>query len=412
MDALSGVSTKFSIQQLVPLLLALTLFVLPLSSSAKSICLSLSVVVILLIPSYRAEISDLLTKDWCRAAIILTCLALIACLWSPASFSEKMLILEKYSKFLYLPILVAGFRSEKTRNLGLHAFLLAMLLTSTIAVLRYRGFLPTFNINPDHIFRNHIMVGYMLDFAAYLAALFAYRQQGLQRFVYSLLFLLFSYHALFINGGRMGYIAYFLLMSLLILEICSWRLAMAGFIMICATFFMIYNQSQFMKDRLSLAVTEVKHYQQNDKDTPVGYRLQFYQFAYQLFNKHPLVGNGTGSFTYYFRTLNPVPSWLNRLLEPHNQYFFVATEFGLVGVLILLAFFFSLIKASWRLDKMRPIAFAMLACFLLGNLTDSLLLYSGSGYFFILFMALCLGERIKKSSDSTISNTVNPPLEN
>ncbi|ARG97199.1 O-antigen ligase family protein [Legionella micdadei] len=394
MDALIGLSTKFSAQKFAPLLLAVTLFVLPLSSSAKSICLSLSVIALLLVPTYRAEVLGLLAKDWCKAAIVLFCLALIACLWSPASLSEKMLILEKYSKFLYLPVLVAGFRDERTRNLGLHAFLLAMLLTSSIAVLRFRGFLPTFNINPDNIFRNHIMVGYMLDFAAFLSALLAYRQRSIKRVAYSLLFLLFSYHVLFINGGRMGYIAYFVLMSLLILQICSWRLAIAGFLIICTGFFLVYHESQYMKNRLSLAVIEVKQYQ-NDKDTPVGYRLQFYHFAYQLFNKHPLVGNGTGSFTYYFRTERPVPSWTNRLLEPHNQYFFVATEFGLLGVVVLFAFFLNLAKASWRLDKMRPIAFAMLGCILLGNLTDSLLLYSGSGYFFILFMALCLAEQLE-----------------
>ncbi|WP_347251300.1 O-antigen ligase family protein [Legionella sp.] len=390
MDALVGSSTQFSDQKFVPLLLAATLFVLPLSSSAKSICLSLSVVAILLIPSYRSEIFALLAKDWCKAAISLFCLALAACLWSPASFSEKMLILEKYSKFLYLPILVAGFRSERARNTGLHAFLLAMLLTSMIAMLRVKGFLLTYIIHPDYIFRNHIMVGYMLDFAAYLSALFAYRQSGVKRLAYGLLFILFSYHVLFINEGRMGYIAYFMLMALLILQICSWRLAITGVIIICTAFLFVYHESEYMRNRLSLVVTEVKHYQQNDKDTPVGYRLQFYQFAYHLFNRHPYVGNGTGSFTYYFRTEKPVPSWQNTLLEPHNQYFFVATEFGLLGVIILCVFFFYIIRASWKLDKMRPIALAMLTCFLLGNLTDSLLLYSGSGYFFILFMALCL----------------------
>ncbi len=392
MEALVDSLTKFHAQKCIPILLAITLFALPISSTAKSICLSLAVVAILLAPSYRDELAKFLRKDWCKAAIFLFCLALVACLWSPASFPEKMLILEKYSKFLYLPILAVGFCDPKTRNMGIHAFLLAMLLTSSLAVLKFRGFLPSYNINPDYIFRNHIIAGYMLDFAAYLSALLVYRQQGSKRLAYILLFVLFSYHVLFINEGRMGYIAYFLLMAVLVLQICSWRLAIAGCLIICATFFLVYNQSSYMKNRLSLAVTEVKSYQQNDRDTPVGYRLQFYKFAYQLFNRHPLLGNGTAGFTYSFRTEKPVSSWLHTLLEPHNQYLFVATEFGIVGVVALLLFFFTLLKASWQLGSMRPIAFAMLVCFLLGNLTDSLLLYSGSGYFFILFMSLCLGE--------------------
>ena len=41
---------------------------------------------------------------------------------------------------------------------------------------------------------------------------------------------------------------------------------------------------------------------------------------------------------------------------------------------------------------MRPIALALFSVVVVGNLTDSLLFYSGSGYFFILFFALFLSE--------------------
>jgi len=45
-----------------------------------------------------------------------------------------------------------------------------------------------------------------------------------------------------------------------------------------------------------------------------------------------------------------------------------------------------------RLNGTRPWALAMMLSFVVGSVTDSLLFYSGSGYFFILFMALCLSE--------------------
>lgn len=396
METLVGSAQKFSVQKWVPLLLAATLLALPLSSTAKSICLSLSVAAILLTPVYRAELTSLFTRGWCKAILFLFCIALLACLWSPASYSEKLFVLEKYSKLLYLPILVLGFRDAKTRNISLHAFLLAMFITSSLSILTFHGYLSFLAINPDRVFRNHIMVGFMGDFAAYLSVLFFYRQSGIKRIAYGLLFLLFTYHVLFVNAGRTGYIIYLLLMSLLTLQLFTWRQAIAGIFLVCAAFAFIYTQNPMMKSRINLIATELERYQQKDVNSAVGYRLQFHDYAHQLFNKHPIVGNGTASFMYSFKKEDPLPSWGRKLLEPHSQYWLLASEFGLLGIIAMLLLYWGLFKASWGLDTMRPIAFAMLLPFVLGNFSDSLLFFSGSGYFVILFMALCLGEEADK----------------
>lgn len=131
------------------------------------------------------------------------------------------------------------------------------------------------------------------------------------------------------------------------------------------------------------------------KDTSVGYRLQFHNFAKQLFKQHPLFGNGTAGFTYSFKLHKPVPSWDRRLLEPHSQYWLIAVEFGVAGILLFGAFYLSLISVANRLKEYRFTALALLLVFAVGNISDSLLFYSGSGYFFIAFMALCLGESME-----------------
>lgn len=385
-------SRGFSLQKGLLFLLALTLFALPLSSTAKSICLALSVVTILLIPAYRSDLVALLQKGWVKAAFFLFAVVFLACLWSPASYAQRLLVLEKYSKLLYLPLLVLGFRDEKTRGISLHAFLAAMLLTSSLAVLKSAGFLSSMAINPDFVFRNHIMTGYMLDFAAYASALFAYQRSGFKRLAYALLFCLFSYHVLFVNGGRMGYIVYFLSLFLLIVQLFPWRRAVVALAIVCSAAVLIYSQSLFMQERVQLLKTQYEGYQHHEADNSVGFRLQFHHYAHSLFNRHPFFGNGTASFLYYFKAENPVPGWGHGLLEPHSQYWLMASEFGLLGVLTLLALFFSLLKACWPLVNTRPLALALLLSFILGNLSDSLLFYSGSGYFFILLMAFCLGD--------------------
>ncbi|WED41837.1 O-antigen ligase family protein [Legionella cardiaca] len=395
MDTLLNFTQRIPLQRWASLLLVATLFTLPMSSTAKSICLGLTVVTILLTPSYRADVLELLSSRWCKAAFLLFVVALIACFWSPASFADKKFMLAKYSKLLYFPILVVGFQDARTRQIGLHAFLLAIAITCALSILKFHGYLQFLHFNPDHVFRNHIMTGFMVAFAAYLAWLFAYRQQGASRFGYSVLAIIFSYQVLFISGGRTGYVIYLLLMSILVLQLCTWRQAIAGVSLVCAIFVTSYYFSPVMKGRVDAIGQQIQGYQHNQKNTDIGLRLQFHDYAHQLFNRHPFLGNGTGSFTYYFEKEKPVPFWTWKLQEPHSQYWLIAAEFGLLGVGALFFFFFSVALESLRLEKTKIIAFAMLIPFLIGNLSDSLLLYSGSGYFFLLFMALCFGEQFE-----------------
>ncbi|KTD20399.1 O-antigen biosynthesis protein [Legionella lansingensis] len=389
---------KFPWQKWASLLLAITLLAVPISSTAKSIGIALSVLTILLSPSLRADIWSVLSEKWCIAAYILFLLAVIACFWSPAAFADKAFVIEKYSKLLYLPILVAGFQHGKTRQMSIHAFLLAMIITSTLSILKFHGYLQSFNFKPDFVFRNHIMTGFMVAFATYLSCLLAHRRSGYTRSVYVLLAIFFTYHVLFVNSGRTGYVMYFLLMGLFTFQFRTLRHIVMWLLLVISVFLMSYfkGHNSVMKTRVNDAAQQVQSYKQNKKkNTDIGHRLQFHHFAHELLTRHVLFGNGTASFTYYFQKEKPVSSWTWRLWEPHSQYWLVAAEFGLTGLAALLFFFFSLFMTSLQLDKTKAVALAMLIPFMIGNLSDSLLFYSGSGYFFLLFMALCLGEKVE-----------------
>ncbi|MFC3908838.1 O-antigen ligase family protein [Legionella dresdenensis] len=394
MQAIEQSQPQWTSAKLVPILLPLLFFVTPLSSSGKSILMVLSILAIIAAPDYRRQIVSLFSQSWCKAAIALFALALVGCLWGPATIKEKMLVLEKYAKLLFLPILVVGLQNRKTRESAILAYIAAMALTAVLSVLVAKGVLITVKVNADSVFRNHIMTGIMMSFAAYLSALLFFRRRGVVRIAYLLLFTLFSYQNLFVSVGRTGYVIYLLLLGLLVLQTFSWKQALAGFAVIAAVFLGCYSTSDYMQLGVKTAVYEFQHYKQN-KDTSIGYRIQFHNYAQQLFIQHPLFGNGTASFTASFRIDKPVPSWDRTLLEPHSQYWLVLVEFGLFGFAILAWLAISLLRATWRLSAMRPIGLALLAAIGLANFTDSLLFYSGSGYFFLLWMAACLGEKAR-----------------
>lgn len=406
MDTIINFSIQYSHARVwIPIWLSLTVFAFPLSSTMQSWCLGIALLNIMSIAEYRGDLVRLFSSTWFKATLFLFSLALIACLWSPASLSLIAKVFDKYIKILYLPILVVGFQNPKTRELSIHAFLLAMLITCGMSILKYHGYLQSFNINPDHVFRNHIITGFLVSFATYLSFLFSYRQRGYTRITYGLLAMVFTYQVLFINGGRTGYVLYLLLMLILVLQISTWRQAIAGILLLGVLFAGSYIASPIMKTRVDSISEQMKQYQENKKDTDIGYRLQFHDFAHKLFNQHPIRGNGTASFGYYFGIEKPRTCRFSNLLEPHSQYWLTAAEFGLLGILSLMFFFMSLLQASQKLNKMKHIAFAIIPTFMIGNLSDSLLFYSSSGYFFILFMALCLGEWFEDEKKLHSKNT-------
>ena len=159
---------KFIVNDRPALSLAALLLAIPMSSSGKSIFVGLSLIVILLSGERRLQLKEILVQNWCKAMIMLVLFAVMACLWSPASTHDKLFVLEKYSKLLYLPIFLVGFQNQKARYLGVHAFLIAMAITACLSL-----------IYADHVFRNHIMTSMMMAFAAIWLVIYLFRVNSL-----------------------------------------------------------------------------------------------------------------------------------------------------------------------------------------------------------------------------------------
>lgn len=397
MDKILRLPTALNPTLLVPALLALTLFALPISSSGKSISLVITLMAILASPFYRQQLAHAFTQPWFFSSLLLVSFIILSCFWSPASWSGRLFTLEKYSKLLYLPILAVGFTLTRTRHLGLLGFLLAMLLTCSLGILKFHGALPFIRLDPDFVFRNHVMTGFMVAFASYIALLLAYEQKDpAKRAAYVLMLLIYSYYLFFINQGRTGYVVDLILILILIPHIFSFKKTVLMFLLLVGGLGIVYFNHPAFHEGVNRIIQQTQDYHQNfdSSISSVGLRMQFHDFAHTLFLKEPLVGNGANSFKYFFHVLNPVPVWNHDLLEPHSQYWLIAVEQGLLGLLLLAFYFYTLFKAIWALASMRLIAIGMLVPFLLGNFTDSLLFYSGSGYCFLLFMAMCLGEQL------------------
>ena len=380
-------------------MLALVFFCVPLGQSAKSISIVMALITVLGASQSRIYFRNLASEPFAWAIFALVGFAILGCLWTHATWQQQAHVIEKYSKLLYVPIFAIGFIHKKNRHHAIAAYIMGIFVTLCTYLYVYwfhnptpgSGFLP----DSGYVFYNHIVVGYMTAFASYLAAWMAVNSPKIVAKVgYLILFFMFSIQMLTLNASRTGYAIYLLLGVLFIFQHFSIKyvrytaacclLGLVGLLQI--------TQSHTLISGVKLANENWHAYQAGDKDTSVGLRLQFHDFAKTLFLEKPVLGQGTGGFTYRFGQDRPIPNWDPNHPDPHSQYWHTASELGIIGIILLLGLFGLLFKLSFYLIDMRAILQATVLPFAVVCCSDTVLLTSGLGYCFVIFCGLCLGE--------------------
>lgn len=397
---------------IAPFFIILYVFFIPLSSSLKSIAAVLGIIAVVLTPYYRKQLPVVFNTLWARAALLLFTYIVVASLWSDAPYSMRLSMIEKYSKLIYLPIFTLGFINPKTRKLAFIGYFAIMLVTCLFSLLKQQGLIALNNVvDSGEVFHNHIATGFMVALAVYFAAVLSFNKHisPWLRAYYALMIVCGTYQIFFLNTGRTGYVVYGLLMSLLIMQKCSFKKAIIGFMLLFSSIGVIYMLSPVMQVRTSSLISDIKFLQQHEENTSLGFRVQFHDYARSLFNQHPLIGMGTGSFKYRFSQDQPIPSWDKKLNDPHSQYWLVLAEQGLIGITLLFIFIGTLFLTAFQLDRdTRPIILGILIAFCFGSITDSILCYSTIGSLLIVFSALSFAEstaqKFKESPNEVMPN--------
>lgn len=377
--------------------IAIFMFLIPISPTLKSLFLWISIMLVVANP-YCRKLSWMYTWSsiWCASAIILVSYITISLFWSSASYVSGLEEIKKYLKVLYIPIFATAFINRRSRMWSLNAYLAAATLISVLSCLKAYGWIAIgHTADQGEIFSNHILTGFIISFASYLAGLFFFQYKNSIRLIYLIIFLLTSYQLIFINTGRTGYIIYLVLMILLFLQKLTLKQSFLGMVLIMSLFALSYKTSIITYIKLNELISDVHLYQQNNKFTSLGLRLEFHDYAKSLLVQHPLIGVGAGGFEQHFYESNPVPQWGNKLVEPHSQYWLVLAEQGVIGFILLLFFFANLFCNAFKVTETKPIILGFLSIFFIGCFSDSILCYSLAGYLLVLFCSLSFGELIE-----------------
>jgi len=147
----------------------------------------------------------------------------------------------------------------------------------------------------------------------------------------------------------------------------------------------MYKTNGSFQERVDGVVWDLQHYD-TYKGSPVGARITFAVNSFDILQRHPLAGVGTGDFVTEYAKVDARTTKLGATTNPHNMYTLEAVQFGLLGILSLVSILF----AQWytasrsgdpfqrRFGNVLPVIFAVIMLsdtYLRGFFTTMLFVY-------------------------------------
>ena len=301
-------------------------------------------------------------KKWPIFLVALILFYFIGILWTE-TYDNLLWIFQKVSLLLLLPILVTSEFSIKTLEKGAGAFLITTFVSSLIAIFINFNFIeplheyfPIISKSKNAIYEISAFIKYnyhnILLSLSSLICIYLIVENKTRYPLVGLLFILVYTISIFTEAGRAGQLTYviFLFLYAIYYLKTKTRISLFIFFFLLSILFFSYKNSSIFKYRVDHLNSIVQNKGVIDKiDNKKDIRYVFFSHSLKFIKKRPILGYGTGSFGTIFK--NNVFSGHDYYVNttPHNNYFYIIFELGIVGFMLFLLTFYYQIKELYFL---------------------------------------------------------------
>ncbi len=362
---------------------------IPVSVTATSIFVFLSVMAELVSGSYRRNKNIVIHHPVVQVALLLFAWLTVSLFYTSAPLDEAFRVLEKYRELLLIALLLPLFLEEKWRRRGLHAFIAAMLITLFLSYLKYFGLIDfgTGAPNEGTIFKHRITQNVFMSFAGLWTTLQLLNNS--RRWLWGILLALIAYNIFFQVGGRIGYIIFPSLISLIVYRRFGWKRALVASALFILIFTLLFFISDIFHQRIAFMFSNIEQYLQGKYKESTALRLSFYKNTLELIQQKPWAGYGIGSFRQEYAQYVK-GSAFPATAHPHNEYLLIGVQSGIVGVILFVCLLLTMWLASLRMpDNYAILMQGMVITMAIGCMFNSFLLDSAEGHLFAFITALC-----------------------
>ncbi|HQR81954.1 MAG: hypothetical protein B7Z05_06565 [Thiotrichales bacterium 32-46-8] len=394
-------------------LLIAFVFFLPISSAAPNLILLLILVLWLVEADFLRKWQHMRAHPLFFPMLAFALLYPVSLLWTE-DMAWGLHMVERHAIFLLFPLLLTVVRKEHL-SLYFSAFIAAMTLSEIASYAVWFHWLAIPGIDPldPAGFLGHWEYNPFLALAIYFMAyqLLFNPVASWQRWLF-VVFIITMTINMFITGGRIGQIAYFALMGLLLLQYFSYKErlkqgVLAGAIALPLIFSIAYQSSDLFQTRVDRAIHEIQTHDET-KTGSVNARFIFWQNTLAMIPEHVWLGVGIGDFPDAYNQFVgdrvPPETLMGKWGEgtghnqPHNQYLFELASFGILGFAVFAWLWFSIIRHAIRQsDSYAHWRWAFISLTLIVMLTDSYLLVQAFSYWFVFMMAALWQPRVTAS---------------
>lgn len=394
---------KDKINKINAYLLIVLAFILPISVAATNLLIACIVLLWLGRGTFKDDYNELKTNKVVIAVVVFYSLHVLGLLWTE-DLEWGIHILKKETKFLVLPILMLFVRYEQIKYYII-SFLLAMVLSVLLSYGIWFEFIINFksatSLNPTP-FMSHISYNPILALIIYILfnEILFNNISFNRKILYGLLIVLMSVN-MFITGGRAGQVVYFLIIICILFQYFhknKLKAFLLSILIIPTIFFLAYTSSTLFKKRVLEGIENIENYSSN-KNTSMGERLNFLLNSFNIIEKSPIFGIGTGDFKNEYMLINKSEvAHLSDTTHPHNMYLLVTTQLGIIGLISLLSiFYFQIIIALNESNKyLKNLKLFLPFLFIFIMFSDSYLLGHYTTMLFLFFSSFLYKEYNRK----------------
>lgn len=371
-------------------------FSIPISTALDNVLLGLIAILWLAGGNFKLKLDAIAANPAAVAALMLFGMLLAGLAYGTRFPGDGLAFLMKYSDLLFIPVFVTLFQQERTRELGLRWYCVAMILSFVVAELAASGLLqgnPLLSRAAGSSFKHSITHALLSAFAAFAFALLAQREpRWPQRLLFIVLALVAVKNVVAIGISRTGYIVLILLALYFFFVLFRKRGLIVAAVLLAISLFAFYGASETFRERVDTVVVDRGDWRsQWPSRESVTVRLEWYRQSIDVILDHPVFGAGTGSVPRVLA--ETARSGMAHTPNPHNEYLAITMQVGLVGLILLLHLWWRQLVLAPRLA--RPIdthlARGLVIVLAVGCLFNSFLLDHTEGLFFAWFTGLLYG---------------------
>ena len=362
----------------------LMVFVLISPTGLMNVISALAIVSYFIAGDYGEKWQRIKSNPAVLPSFLLFCLFAIGVLYSPATLSYSLHHLSIYRELILFPIAISMFSRGEVRSRAYYALLTAIGVAVSVSFAMRLGWLPKDErLGEEWIpFRDRISYGFYLAFAIYLMLHHAVRAETRNKKLLWLVFAGLTFFDLFyLTEGRTGYIVFIALFALLLyqhraLAKKNWLVLL---LVIPALTFVVEHTSPAISSRSN----DMEVAKSNPEESSIGLRLIFWQTSLRIIRDHPLIGAGTGGFAV--EATSHAGDHPNLTIEnPHNEYLFITSQLGVVGLLAYIWLLYTLFKVAKQLPFRYSVAAqGLVVAMAVGSLFNSTL--RDEGHFFAIY---------------------------